>query len=84
MQRLHGEGQEHTVKMTPANYEWLREKAHAERKSQALVLNEVLERAQMGEMLDLSAQAMASMEVGLAAHLLTEHLRKKKAGGGDG
>ena len=43
MQRLHGEGREYTAKLSPANYEWLREKAHAERKSQALVLNESLD-----------------------------------------
>ena len=34
-----------TVHLTPENREWLREKAHAERKSQALVLNEVLDAA---------------------------------------
>ena len=81
MQTLRGEGREHTMKLTDANYEWLRERAHRERKSQALVLNEVLDAAQMGEVLGMSAQAMASLEVGMAAHLLTEHLRKKKDGG---
>ena len=34
--------QDTTVSLTRANYEWLRDKAHRERKSQALVLNEVL------------------------------------------
>ena len=81
MQTLRGKTSGITVHLTPENHEWLRERAHRERKSQALVLNEVLDAAQMGEVLGMSAQAMASLEVGMAAHLLTEHLRKKKDGG---
>ena len=48
MKTLRGEGREHTMKLTAANYEWLREKAHQERKSQALVLNEALEGVREG------------------------------------
>ena len=45
MKTLRGDGREHTMKLTAANYEWLRERAHRERKSQALVLNEALDAA---------------------------------------
>lgn len=45
-----------TVRLSPANYEWLREKAHLERKSQALALNEALDAArEADELLRLAA-----------------------------
>ena len=45
MQTLRGKTSGITVHLTPENREWLREKAHRERKSQALVLNEALDAA---------------------------------------
>ena len=36
-----------TVRLSPVNHEWLREKAHRERKSQAATLNEALDIARI-------------------------------------
>ncbi len=49
MQTLRSKTSGITVHLTPANREWLRERAHRERKSQALTLNEVLDRAREAE-----------------------------------
>lgn len=88
MQRLHGEGRETTVKMSTANYEWLRERAHRERKSQALVLNEVLDAAREGEeQVRLSAEAIALGSIGGLVYEVERRMRadrKAKEGGGDG
>ena len=45
MRTLRGKTSGVTVHLTPENREWLRNRAHTERKSQALVLNEVLAEA---------------------------------------
>lgn len=45
MQTLHVPTSGITVQLTSENREWLRDKAHRERKSQALALNEVLDAA---------------------------------------
>jgi len=38
-----------TVRLSPGNHEWLRERAHRERKSQAAALNEALDREREAE-----------------------------------
>ena len=46
-----------TVRLSPANHEWLRERAHLERKSQALALNEALDAArEADELLQVAAK----------------------------
>ena len=59
-----------TVRLSPENHEWLREKAHRERKSQALVLNEVLDAARV--------VALEYVNIIKAAE------KQAKEGGGDG
>lgn len=55
-----------TVRLSPQNHEWLRERAHRERKSQALVLNEVLTATRKIPTVEELTKAMNRAYVGYA------------------
>lgn len=66
MQTLRGKTSGITVHLTPENREWLRERAHRERKSQALVLNEALDATRKRPSVQELTAAMNRAYVGYA------------------